>query len=170
MSPRAAWRLETLGFSEVYDYKSGKADWLALGLPTEGDTAMLPTAGDVAQRSPTCTLGEGMDEVTERVRGQGWDTCVVVNAENVVLGLHRARHLEGEGDRRVEDRMVRSPTTFRPNVPIEKVFRYMREHDLDAVPVTTSEGKLVGLLRIEDAERAAHGLHQLRPSQGDAET
>ena len=39
MSPRAACRLETLGFSEVYDYVAGKADWLARGLPREGEKA-----------------------------------------------------------------------------------------------------------------------------------
>jgi 3-mercaptopyruvate sulfurtransferase SseA len=31
MSPRAAWRLKTLGFERVYDYVGGKADWLAHG-------------------------------------------------------------------------------------------------------------------------------------------
>jgi hypothetical protein len=36
MSPRAACRLETLGFPEVYDYVAGKADWLAHGLDVEG--------------------------------------------------------------------------------------------------------------------------------------
>ena len=37
MSPRAAWRLESLGFTKVYDYVPGKTDWLAAGLPREGD-------------------------------------------------------------------------------------------------------------------------------------
>jgi hypothetical protein len=40
MSPRAAWRLEASGFSPVYDYTAGKADWLAADLPFEG-TAQL---------------------------------------------------------------------------------------------------------------------------------
>jgi len=32
MSPRAASRLESLGFRDVYDYAAGKADWFAAGL------------------------------------------------------------------------------------------------------------------------------------------
>jgi hypothetical protein len=36
MSPRAAWRLDELGYGEVYDYVAGKADWLAADLSTEG--------------------------------------------------------------------------------------------------------------------------------------
>ncbi len=103
-----------------------------------------------------------MGEVSDRVRGGGWDVCVVVNEENVVLGLHRARHLDADPARRVEDGMIRAPSTFRPNVPIEKVAKYMREHDLDAAPITTSDGRLVGLLRLEDAERVVREL------QGDS--
>jgi hypothetical protein len=44
MSPRAACRLETLGFPEVHDYVAGKADWLAHGRPTEGAQAAVPRA------------------------------------------------------------------------------------------------------------------------------
>jgi len=47
MSPRAAWRLETLGFEHAYDYVGGKADWLAHNLPGEGATADQPRAGDL---------------------------------------------------------------------------------------------------------------------------
>ncbi len=43
MSPRAAWRLESLGF----DYVAGKADWMASGLPVEGKLA------DCRYRMPT---------------------------------------------------------------------------------------------------------------------
>ena len=36
MSPRAAWRLEGLGFEKVFDYVPGEADWFASGLPRDG--------------------------------------------------------------------------------------------------------------------------------------
>jgi 3-mercaptopyruvate sulfurtransferase SseA len=59
MSPRAAWRLEGLGFERVYDYVPGKADWSASGLPTEGTLASVPDIGDAARRdAPTCTPTE----------------------------------------------------------------------------------------------------------------
>jgi rhodanese-related sulfurtransferase len=32
MSPRAACRLEAIGFEEVYDYATGISDWKAAGL------------------------------------------------------------------------------------------------------------------------------------------
>src|SRR5919198_854297 len=57
MSPRAAARLEQLGFRQVYDYVPGKADWLAAGLQREGQAAGVPLAGDVADRSVLiCTV------------------------------------------------------------------------------------------------------------------
>lgn len=33
MSPRAAWRLEHLGFGQVYDYGAGQVDWMAVFPP-----------------------------------------------------------------------------------------------------------------------------------------
>src|SRR5919108_965281 len=103
MSPRAAWRLERLGFEEVYDYASGKQDWLAAGLPTEGRTASWPRAGTVAREdAPTCGLGERLGDVAERTAKTGWDVCVVANGEGVVLGLLRTEQLEGDPEARVE--------------------------------------------------------------------
>jgi hypothetical protein len=49
MSPRAASRLEGLGFERVYDYVPGKADWFARGLPTERRLASVPTIGEAAR-------------------------------------------------------------------------------------------------------------------------
>ena len=58
MSPRAAWRLEGLGFERVYDYVPGKADWSASGLSTEGTQASMLTIGE-ARRAYLRPRGEG---------------------------------------------------------------------------------------------------------------
>jgi rhodanese-related sulfurtransferase len=34
-SPKAAQKMETLGYTEVYDYEEGKEDWQKAGLPVE---------------------------------------------------------------------------------------------------------------------------------------
>jgi Mg/Co/Ni transporter MgtE len=129
---------------------------LAAGLPTEGRNVDRPRAGDVARRDvPTCRLDESIGEVRERVRAAGWDACVVVNDERVVLGLLRAEELQRGQDEPVEQVMRPGPSTFRPHVPIEEMAQFMVHHDLPSSPVTTSDGRLVGLLRREDAARAA---------------
>jgi CBS domain-containing protein len=159
MSPRAAWRLESLGFQEVYDYEAGKQDWMAAGLPTEGLSASLPRAGDVARGDvPTSGLVERLEDVRERASAAGWDVSVVVNDARVVLGLLEEEQLAG-GDGSVERAMRPGPSTFRPNVDIREMAHYMAEHDLASAAITTSDGRLVGMLMREDAERAAHGAH-----------
>ena len=47
------------------------------------------------------------------------------------------------------------PSTFRPHVPIAEMAAIMAKHDLPNAPVTTSAGKLIGLLVREDVERTA---------------
>ncbi len=51
------------------------------------------------------------------------------------------------------------PSTFRPHVPIGEKAHYMIDHDLASSPITTSDGRLVGLLTVEDAARVAHEQH-----------
>ena len=145
----------------MYDYPAGKLDWLAAGLPIEGEFRGRPTAGGVARTDvPTCLLQEPVGEVRERVRGAGWDTCVVVNEERVVLGLLRPKELEGPADRTAERAMRAGPSTYRPHVPIMEMAELMAEHDVASVPVTTSDGRLVGLLLREDAARSAAEFHR----------
>ena len=156
MSPRAAWRLVGLGFGEVYDYVPGKADWSASGLPTEGKLADVPKIGNVAQRDvPTCSPWEKVGAVRERVRKAGQDRCVVVSKERVVLGLLREKELDADPGATAEEAMRNGPATFRPDEPVEKIAKSMRERGSSAVLVTTSDGRLVGLLYREDAERLA---------------
>ena len=156
MSPRAAWRLEGLGFEKVYNYVPGKADWAASGLPREGTLASVPTIGDAARPDvPTCTPEEKVGDARDRVQPAGWNACVVVNKERVVLGLLREKELALDPDVRVEQVMRNGPTTTRPNEPGEKMAKRMRERGARTILVTTSDGRLVGLLYRNDAERLA---------------
>jgi hypothetical protein len=51
MSARAAWRLEELGFRQVYDYVPSKIDWFANGLPREGKAAEIPSGSETLSPS-----------------------------------------------------------------------------------------------------------------------
>jgi CBS domain-containing protein len=132
---------------------------MAAGLPIEGTAAGHPRAGGVARADvPLCRLDERLGPVRERVLAAGWDACVVVNQERVVLGLLRAKQLDGDPELPIEQAMRPGPSTFRPHVPIEEMAAYMVEHELESSPVTTSDGRLVGLLRQTDAVAAAKRL------------
>ena len=150
-----------MGFTQVYDYVTGKLDWLAAGLPTEGTNAQRPRAGDIARRDvPTCRLDERVGDVRERVRAAGWDACVAVNEDRVVFGLLRSNELDAAGAISIEAAMRPGPSTFRPFVSIEYMAKFMIEHELDSSPVTTSNGRLIGLLMRQDVERVARDLSQ----------
>ena len=92
-----------------------------------------------------------MDDVRERVRAAGWDAVVVVNSERVVLGLLRSKELDKDPNLRIEQAMRPGPSTFRPYVSIKKIAESMTQHELESSPITTSDGRLVGLLLQKDA-------------------
>ena len=167
MSPRAAWRLESLGFSPVYEYMAGIADWLAFGLPSVGRDAGVPRAGQIARRDvPICALREQVGEIRQRVAAAGWDECLVVNEQRVVLGRLRGAALAASATTMAEDVMESGPTTTRPDEHLARLVPRLREKRVDRIIVTTPDGRLVGVTERETAERAL-GEYRARESDRD---
>jgi CBS domain-containing protein len=141
----------------VHDLRTGIQDWMGAGLPTEGSNAERPTLSDVVRRdAPTCLLGELVGDVRDRVVATDWDACVVTSKERVVLGLLRAGELASAAELRVEQVMRPGPSTYRPFVGVDEMVRIMRDRDLTSSPVTTSDGRLVGLVLREDIDGHDH--------------
>lgn len=90
------------------------------------------------------------------MRAAGWDSCVVINSERVVLGMLGKKELTGDPELTIEKAMRSGPSTYRPFVPIGEMAHELVDRDLPIAPVTTSDGRLVGLLKREDALRAYH--------------
>jgi signal-transduction protein with cAMP-binding, CBS, and nucleotidyltransferase domain len=152
MSPRAASRLESLGFSRVYDYVAGKADWGSSGLPLEGradgSTRVLRV---VATDVPTCRLDELVPDVAARLP-DGWDICIVTNEDDIVLGVLGRRALRSDQQATAEDAMTAGPSTIRPSARLKDIAIRMRDQNLTRTIVTRSDGVLLGVLRVEDIE------------------
>ena len=124
---------------------------MGAGLPTEGSNAERPRLIDVVRRDvPTCSLGERLGDVRNRVIAAGWDACVVVSQKRVVLGLLRANELDADPELPVEQVMRPGPSTYRPFVSVADMRRTMIDRHLESSPVTTSDGRLVGLVRKQD--------------------
>lgn len=154
MSPRAAWRLDSLGFERVYDYVAGKADWTASGLPIEGTSTATPRIIEVVRSDvPRCDLTETVGQVRPRLGG--WDVGVVVNNRDVVLGVVRAADLALDDERPIAAVMHEGPSTFRPDVPLAEVAGRLRERGISRVLVTRSDGTLIGLVRSDDVPATA---------------
>ncbi len=147
MSARAAARLESLGFTQVYRYQAGRADWLANGWPSEGSEAPDTWALQAAHTGvPVCHIGDTVGAVRQRVQAAGWDTCVVVDRQRVVLGLLRGDALQAGAETSVEAEMELGPRTFRLNASQESITEYLQRHQTDRVLVTDADGKLVGMV------------------------
>jgi CBS domain-containing protein len=142
----------------VYDYSAGKADWGSFGLPLEGRRHSGTRVGAHLQALvPTCALEESLRDVGDRVRSAGADTCFVVNEHGILLGRLGRAALDRDDDVTVEEAMTAGPSTVRPSLDLSAALERMRTQNLSDLPVTSSDGVLVGVIRREDAERARSG-------------
>jgi CBS domain-containing protein len=155
MSPRAAARLESLGFKQVCDYAAGKTDWGSAGLPLEGANGSQTCAGaHVRTDVPVCGLDDRLHDVCDQLDDSGWDTCFVIDERGVVLGRLGRRAIHSREDVSAENAMTLGPSTIRPSARLSDMVERMRKRTLTNLPVTTSDGRFVGLLTRQDAEEA----------------
>jgi CBS domain-containing protein len=155
MSPRAAWQLETLGFSEVYDFVDGKLEWISHGLPVEGSGPHFAVAGEIADRDAVlvCRIGDTVGDVAHQLNTVAHDYCVVLNDRDIVLGRMRKKDVRGSDETPVEYVMEPGPTTVRASEPAKGLLERMRTKKVPAVIVTTNKGRLLGTVTQDALER-----------------
>ena len=162
MSPRAACRLETLGFDPrlVYDYVEGKAEWLAYGLPREGDNATILYAGELVDADPpTCALDTPVAEIRDALAATGSGFVLVMTAGRILVGrVRRSTLAAADASSTAEDIMEAGPSTVRFNRRADELVQRLAKRDLHTAVVTTPNGCLVGVFhRAEAQARLADG-------------
>lgn len=147
MSPRAATRLDQLGF-DVYDYALSKVDWMAHGLPIEGTAANQPTALSFARDDvATCTLDDRAEEIKQLIDSSPYGFALVL-ADRVVLGRVRRSHLDdAPADRSAEELMEPGPSTTRPHTDPDELAKRLQRNGANTAILTTPEGELIGIVR-----------------------
>jgi CBS domain-containing protein len=157
MSPRAACRLETLGFEQVYDYVPGKSDWLAHGLPTAGTAAKRPRAGALARDDVvTCGLDDAVGEVRSRVEESRYGFALVTSERGTLLGRLRISAMGGaDAGAIAQSVMEPGPSTVRADVEASELAARLAKRELGSAIVTTPEGRLLGVVRRADLEGQA---------------
>lgn len=129
----------------------GKVDWMARGLPLEGEKAGEPRAIDLAARDVvTCGLDETMGAVRERVARSPHGYALAVSEDGVLLGRVRKAALEGDPRARAEDAMEPGPSTSRPDTPPDKLLEKLDRRDLRTAVLTDPDGRLLGVVRRAD--------------------
>ncbi|HZD65648.1 MAG TPA: CBS domain-containing protein [Acidimicrobiales bacterium] len=160
MSPRAAWRLEALGYTRVHDYVAGKADWLAAGCPTEGAGERPERVVDaVTVDVPVCGPGDRTGDVATRLAQCGSPVCVVVNDHGIVQGRLRRHRVDPADDRPAAEAMEPGPATVRADASLPATRQRMRSRNVTSLIVSTPQGELVGVL-LDDpaADRPTGGV------------
>lgn len=156
MSPRAACRLETLGFDPklVFDYVEGKAGWLANGLPREGGNASILYAGEVADTDPpTCALDTPVADIRAMLDGSPNGFCLVITQRRTVLGRVRRSALDGMDDGATAGQVMESgPSTVRFDVRADELVQRLAKQNLETAVVTTPGGCLVGVFHRQATE------------------
>jgi CBS-domain-containing membrane protein len=132
-------------------------DWLAHGLPIEGEHANEPTVGSLARDDVvTCGLDDAVGKVRERVRASPYPFALVVQAEaGVLLGRLRASTLDCDPTLRAAEVMEPGPSTVRPHKTAAGIAENLAEKELRWAIVTTPEGELIGVAARTELEAAA---------------
>ena len=158
MSPRAAGRLESLGFEQVYDYVLGIDDWRAAGLAVEGDSPAVQRVSDATRPDvPTCAPNDKLGPVRHRTFDTGWDECIVVSEDGIVVGRLRDSAWEADDATTVEQVMESGPTTVRADGLLQDLVDRMAGRPTKLAVVTTPQGFLIGVLFREEAEQLLSG-------------
>ena len=151
MSPRAACRLDTLGCEHVFDYMPGKVDWLARGLPREGDKASEPRVIDYARRDVvTCALGDAAGPLRAAIEASPYGFALVLGAADILLGRLRRSALDEAGDATAEALMEPGPSTVRADAAPRALRARLEQRGLQTAVVTDPDGRLLGVVRRDD--------------------
>ena len=148
MSPRAACRLETLGFEHVYDYVPGKADWLARGLPSEGTDAARPRVCALARDDVvTCSLDTRTGGLIEKIDASPYGFALVIADGGTLLGrVRRSKLADADSVATAEDVMDPGPSTVRADLDVDELRKRLDKRDLKTALVSTPEGRLIGVV------------------------
>ena len=131
----------------MYDYVPGIEDWLARGLPTEGEKADVPRAWKLARDDVvTCSLSDTVGEVRERILASPYGFAFVVTESRCVLGRVRKSSLDCDPSLTAEEVMEPGPSTVRADLSPEQLRARLDKRGFNFAVVTTPEGKLIGVV------------------------
>ncbi|MFN2608735.1 MAG: hypothetical protein ABR511_12740 [Acidimicrobiales bacterium] len=117
----------------------GKADWMAFGLPVEGEDG--PFLGSRIEPVATCEAGGTVADARRALDGSENGVVVVVAGDGLAVGQVDAGALDGsDAGRPLLDLLAPVPSTVRPSVTVAALAGGGGGRRL----VTTSDGRLLG--------------------------
>jgi len=117
-----------------------------MGMPTEGTLAQRTIQHQIRTDVPKCRLNQQLEEVKKAISSD-WTICVVVDSNQIVLGLldfNAVKNLQGT----IEELMKPAPLTLRPSVLIDEGSKFLQESNKRFALVTKSTGELIGVFEV----------------------
>ncbi len=131
----------------MYDYVDGKVDWMAYGLPVEGDDG--PFLGGQLTEVATCSVTQHVADARRALDSGGDDEVILVDGAGLAVGQVDRDALEGRADDApLLDVLQPVPSTVRPSVTVASVAEAGGGDRL----VTTSDGRLLGRAHVETGD------------------
>lgn len=89
-------------------------------------------------------------DVRARVGASAYGFALVTSRRGTLLGRLRRAALEGDADAPAEAVMEAGPSTVRADTPVEELRERLAARGLRTAVVTTPDGVLLGVVRLED--------------------
>ncbi|MEN3271881.1 MAG: hypothetical protein V7636_642 [Actinomycetota bacterium] len=150
LSARGAALLESFGFTDVYDYVASKTAWLGEGLPSEGDVHTEDRAGARVRPAPTCCADATIGDIAGLLADDATEVVVVVDERDIVLGALHPRAAALPPDTPVLTAADPGPASVRPAITRFELANSMDDRGQHHVIVSTSHGRLLGVVRRSD--------------------
>ena len=125
----------------------GKVDWLARGLPTEGERTGELRVGDLARDDAvTCELNDSAAAVARRIDDSPYGFALVLAEDGTLLGRLRRSAIEDATEATAEDLMTPGPSTVRPDTEPAALRKKLDAKNLKTAIVSTPEGHVIGVV------------------------
>lgn len=144
------------------DYNLKTKEALFTDSLTFDDVLLVPAYSDVLPREADITtqlsrnirinvpmVSAAMDTVTEK------ETAIAIAREGGIGIIHKNMTIQAQAEqvrfvKRSESGMIQDPVTLPPDAKVEEALNLMRHFKIGGIPITSPDGKLVGMLTNRD--------------------
>jgi len=114
----------------------------------------------LVQQAVTCTEGEEIKTVAQRIINRSVNHILVVDDQGRLRGIVTSWDITkavAEGREKLADIIVKRVVTTTPDEPVEAASRKMAQHHISALPVINRDEKVLGIITSEDISRLIGG-------------
>jgi L-aspartate semialdehyde sulfurtransferase len=119
-------------------------------------TADVPFVESLTRPAVTCMEEETVDAVAKRIIDRSVNHIIVTDNEGILLGIVTSWDITravANGSKMLKDIITRRVVTVQPDEPAELAARKLSQHNISALPVVDSKGKVVGIITAEDISK-----------------